>query len=66
MLPVYQDVIRKPNIMQTRNPLKQTTAKVVSLGDRLKELNTYKDWQKLIAEYRNKGCLLYTSPSPRD
>ena len=58
MLPVYQDVIRKPNIMQTRNPLKQTTAKVVSLGDRLKELNTYKDWQKLIAEYRNKGILL--------
>jgi hypothetical protein len=58
MLPVYQDVIRKPNIMKTRNPLKQTTAKVVSLGDRLKELNTYKDWQKLVAEYRNKGILL--------
>lgn len=58
MLPVYQNVVRKPNIMKTRNPLKQTTAKVVSLQDRLKELQTYKEWQKLIAEYRAQGILL--------
>jgi hypothetical protein len=58
MLPSYQDVVRKPNIMRTRNPLKQTTAKVVSLADRVKELNTYKDWQKLIAEYRKQGIIL--------
>ena len=58
MLPEYQDVVRKPNVMRTRNPLKQTTAKVVNLKDRLKELNTYKDWQKLISEYRAKGVIL--------
>ena len=58
MLPVYQDVVRKPNVMRTRNPLRQTTAKVVSLADRLKELQTYKDWQKLIAEYRVQGIIL--------
>jgi hypothetical protein len=58
MLPIYQDVVRKPNIMRTRNPLKQTTSKVVSLADRVKELNTYKDWQKLIAEYRKQGIIL--------
>ena len=58
MLPIYQDVVRKPNIMRTRNPLKQTASKVVSLADRVKELNTYKDWQKLIAEYRKQGIIL--------
>ncbi len=58
MLPKYQDVIRKPNIMATRNPLKQTTAKVIPLADRIKELSTYKDWQRLIAEYRAKGIML--------
>jgi hypothetical protein len=58
MLPVYQHVVRKPNIMRTRNPLKQTTSKVVSLADRVKELNTYKDWQRLIAEYRKQGIIL--------
>jgi hypothetical protein len=58
MLPVYEHVVRKPNIMRNRNPLMQTTSKVVSLADRVKELNTYKDWQKLIAEYRKQGIIL--------
>jgi hypothetical protein len=58
MLPVYQGVVRKPNIMATRNPLKQTTAKVIPLADRIKELSTYKDWQRLIAEYRAQGIML--------
>jgi hypothetical protein len=58
MLPEYQDVVRKPNIMSTRNPLKHTTAKIIPLADRIKELSTYKDWQKLIAEYRKQGIVL--------
>lgn len=58
MLPAYQDVQRKPNIMRNRNPLKQTTSKVIPLADRIKELSTYKDWQKLIAEYRAKGIII--------
>jgi hypothetical protein len=58
MLPSYQEVIRKPNVMRTRNPLKQTTSKVVSLADRVAELNTYKDWKKLIAEYRRQGIMI--------
>ncbi len=58
MLPIYQSVVRRPNIMATRNPLKQTTAKVIPLADRIKELSTYKDWQRLIAEYRAQGIVL--------
>lgn len=58
MLPEYQEVVRKPNIMSTRNPLKHTTAKVIPLADRIKELSTYKDWQRLIAEYRKQGIML--------
>ena len=58
MLPEYQEVVRKPNILKTRNPLKQTSSKIVSLADRLKELNSYKDWQKLVAEYRKQNIIL--------
>lgn len=55
MLPVYQDVTRKPNVMAARNPLKQTTAKVVPLADRIAELQNYKEWQKLVAEYKKQN-----------
>lgn len=58
MLPEYQEVVRKPNILKTRNPLKQTSSKIVSLEERLKELNSYKDWQKLVAEYRKQNIIL--------
>jgi hypothetical protein len=58
MLPEYQEVVRRPNIMRTRNPLKQFTSKVVGLGDRVKELNNFREWQKLIAEYRKQGIVL--------
>lgn len=58
MLPAYQDVQRKPNIMKNRNPLKHTSAKVVPLGDRIAELQNYKEWQKLIAEYQAQGIKL--------
>lgn len=55
MIPVYEDVVRKPNIMKNLNPLRQKKSRVVSLADRVKELQTYKGWQKLIAEYRKQG-----------
>lgn len=58
MLPVYEDVVRKPNKMRNLNPLKQTTSKVVSLEERVKELESYKDWQKLVQEYRTKGIVV--------
>ena len=55
MIPVYEDVARKPNIMKNLNPLRQKTSRVVALADRVMELQTYKGWQKLIAEYRKQG-----------
>lgn len=55
MIPLYEDVVRKPNIMKNLNPLKQKTSRIVSLADRVKELQTYKGWQKLIAEYQKQG-----------
>lgn len=56
-MPVYQDVVRKPNVLRNRNPLKHTTSKVVSLEVRLNELQTAKEWQKLVKEYQT-GCIL--------
>jgi hypothetical protein len=44
--------------MRNLNPLKQSTSKVVSLGDRIKQLEDYKAWQKLIADYRKQGIKL--------
>jgi hypothetical protein len=55
MIPVYEDVVRKPNVMKNRNPLKQKTSRIVSLADRVEELQTYKGWQKLMAEYQKQG-----------
>lgn len=57
-IPQYQDVVRKPNIMKNRNPLKHTSAKVVPLADRIAELQNYKEWQKLVAEYQAQGVKL--------
>lgn len=58
MLPKYEEVTRKPNVMRNRNPLKQAAAKVVKLADRIAELQSYKEWQKLVAEYRKQGVRL--------
>ena len=55
MIPVYEDVVRKPNVMKNRNPLKQKTSRIIPLADRVAELKTYKGWQKLIAEYQKQG-----------
>jgi hypothetical protein len=58
MLPEYQEVVRKPNVMANRNPLKQTKSRVVALADRISDLQNYKQWQKLIAEYKKQGIVL--------
>lgn len=55
MIPKYEAVVRRPNVMKNRNPLAQTESKVVDLVDRMRELTTYKKWQKLIDEYRRQG-----------
>ena len=58
MIPVYEEVVRKPNVMKNRNPLKQSKSRIISLEDRMKELQTYKGWQRLIEEYRKQGIII--------
>jgi hypothetical protein len=55
MIPAYEEVVRKPNVMKNRNPLKQKTSRIVALADRVAQLQTYKGWQRLIAEYQKQG-----------
>ncbi len=63
-LPQYQEVTRKPNILSTRNPLKNRTAKVIELELRIKELQNYKDWQRLCQKYRDEGIFLNPGARP--
>ena len=63
MIPAYEEVVRKPNVMKNRNPLKQKTSRVVALADRVAQLQTYKGWQRLIAEYQSQG--IYIDPNLR-
>jgi hypothetical protein len=65
MIPLYEEVQRKPNILRTRNPLKHTTANVVPLEARIRELQTSKEWQKLIKEYRSSDIMLNPDLRPR-
>ena len=58
MIPAYEEVVRKPNKLKNLNPLKNTIATVVDLESRVSELNNYKAWQRLIAEYKRQGVLL--------
>lgn len=58
MIPAYEKVQRRPNVMKHRNPLKSTTSKVIKLAQRVKELQNYKAWQRLMAEYRAQGIVL--------
>ena len=58
MIPVYEEVVRKPNVMKNRNPLKQKTSRIVALADRVAQLQTYKGWQRLIAEYQKQGIVI--------
>lgn len=55
MLPIYEQVVRIPNIMKHRNPLAQTVSKTVTLADRMLELQSAKKWQKLVQEYQQQG-----------
>jgi len=58
MIPAYEEVVRKPNVMKNRNPLKQKTSRIVALADRVAQLQTYKGWQRLIAEYQKQGIVI--------
>lgn len=64
MIPVYEDVVRKPNVMKNRNPLKQKTSRIVALADRVAQLQTYKGWQRLIAEYQKQGIQINPNLRP--
>ena len=45
----------------------ETKKKVEQRKNEFKDLsNKFKELKSLIYEYRDKNCLLYTSPSPRD
>jgi hypothetical protein len=55
MIPAYEEVVRKPNVMKNRNPLKQKISRIVPLSDRVAQLQTYKGWQRLVAEYQKQG-----------
>lgn len=57
MIPAYEEVQRRPNVMRNLNPLKNHISTVVNLESRLSELNNYKKWQKLMAEYRKQGIV---------
>lgn len=65
LIPEYQDVIRKPNILRIRNPLKHTVSNVVPLFSRLTDLETSKDWQKLVKEYQTLGIMLNPDLRPK-
>lgn len=65
LIPEYQDVVRKPNILRNRNPLKHTSANVVPLAARLNDLQTSKEWQKLIKEYQTSCIMLNPDLRPR-
>jgi hypothetical protein len=65
MLPMYQDVVRKPNILKNRNPLKNTIATVISLGSRLTDLNTSKEWKALVKEHKATAILLDPNLRPK-
>lgn len=58
MLPVYEPVVRRPNVMKNRNPLKQTSSRVIGLVDRVAELQSHKAWQRLMAEYQRQGIVM--------
>lgn len=58
MIPQYEPIERRPNPMKHRNPLQQKTSKIITIQDRLDELQSFKKWQRLVAEYQKKGIKL--------
>lgn len=65
IIPAYHDVVHKPNILRLRNPLKHTVSNIVPLSARINELQTSKEWQKLIKEYQTLGIMLNPDLRPR-
>ena len=63
-IPVYEEVVRKPNKLKNLNPLKNTIATVVDLDTRIKELQSYKKWNKLMESYQTSGIKLNPSLRP--
>jgi len=55
MIPVYEEVVRKPNKLKNLNPLKNTIATVIDLETRIRELQSYKEWVKLMESYQTSG-----------
>lgn len=57
-MPSYQTVVRRPKVLTTRNPLAQTSSVVIDIAQRVQELTSFSQWQKLMHEYRAKGIKL--------
>lgn len=54
MLPKYEKVTKRPNVLKNRNPLKHTKAKVVPLESRVADLESSNEWKKLVKSYKGK------------
>lgn len=63
--PSYQPVARTRNSMINLNPLKQTTAQVVGLDNRLKQLDNCYRWGSVMRLYDQKGIKWDISMLPR-
>ncbi len=64
-MPVYQDVPRRPKVLATRNPLRQTASIVIDIATRVQELTSFKKYQQLVAEYKKKGIHLNPALRPK-
>ena len=64
LIPEYKPVVRVPNPMKNRNPLKQTISSIISLEQRVKELMNYKKWQVLMDDYKEKDIKFDLSLRP--
>lgn len=64
-LPAYRDVRRDPNPMTTRNPLRQTASRLVTIGERVDELCNTNLWKSLIRSYKRKNKTFDTNLRPR-
>ena len=61
----YKDVVRKPNPMNTINPLKRGTGRVVSLKDRVDTLNKSASWKKTIKAWKEDNKQFDLSRFPK-
>lgn len=54
----YKSVPRKPNPMVNLNPLKRGSGKIVTLEDRINDLNKDIEWKKTIQEWQNRNKMI--------